>query len=211
MSASQKIDKLGEFFNSHQQQGENASDYIIRMVNLAGSEVSQETTVHTIIKGLNTDLRPFILAKEPKTIKDLNQLVKRVQGNPTTSESEKVTMLQQQMEIMQQQMQDHFAKLTARLTITDVNQVQPQRSRSPYPRNSTEQFQQRTHSKPRSNGQTTTNGQTVSWRKTCRYCGEYHSFNQNCPRFRNKKCFRCGTMGHIKSQCRKGLRSNITE
>ena len=215
MSASQKIDKLGQFFTSQQEPSESASDYIIRMVNLSGSEVSEETAVHIIVKGLNKDLRPFILAKEPKSLKDLNQLVKKAQG---TSENEKVSMLQQQVESLQQQMEANFEKLTAKLTIANITPAYPQRSRSPYPRSQVGEYRKRSLSNQGNRNKTTTSssgqgqqGQGVSWAKACRYCREYHSFNQKCPKFKNKKCFRCGTMGHIQSQCRKGYQSNYQE
>ena len=77
------------------------------------------------MKGLNKDLRPFILAKKPKTLKNLNQLVKKAQGNTGTSENEKVSMLQQQVESLQQQMDANFEKLTAKLTIANITPATP--------------------------------------------------------------------------------------
>ena len=216
MSSSQRVEKLEEFFTSRQQPGENASDYIVRMMNLSGSEVSEETAVHTIVKGLNSDLRTFILAKEPKTVKDLNQHVKKVQGTAGNSETQKVSVLQQQVESMQQQMEENFARLTAKLEVATIATTKPLRSRSPYPSEGPEGHRQRSLSNQGNrslpeNQRNRKQGQSVSWQRSCRYCREYHSFDHKCPKFQDKQCYRCGDFGHIQSQCRVSFRSSNRE
>ena len=190
------------------------------MKNLASSDVTEETVVQTIIKAMSADLRPLLIAKQPKTYKDLTELVRSVQGVATTPEDEKVNALQQQVAMLTQVMQDGFAQLTrqgvaaASPTYSGQDSVSHQRSRVSDQRNRSPYRCGDSLDRERKQQKVTfanTDSQMPNGMKACRYCGECHNFKFKCPKFQNKKCYRCQQFGHIKSQCRNAFRQESRE
>ena len=91
MSPSQKLDRLTELFMPQQQPEEQPTDYIIRMRSPAReADVKEEIVVQAIIKGLRSNLQQVISAKEPKTLEDLQKMMRSAQGQPraTTEEAD---------------------------------------------------------------------------------------------------------------------------
>ena len=209
-STSEKLDHLGQFFTSKQQPHEKATDYVIRMTTLAGSEVSDSTIISTIIKGFNSTIKPLIVVQDPANLQELGKIAKKADDTVNSTENERVCVLQRQVETLQEQMETNFAKLTAQITVANVQTSN--RSHSPHSRGS-HNYRARNPSNGQGNfsGQTSYNQKRVTMSKTCKYCGECHSFDRNCPKFKNKRCFRCGVIGHISTQCRKGYRSQKHE
>ena len=158
LSTSEKLDKLAQLFTCKQWHDESAADFIIRMKNLMGEQLPEETVVQTIIKAVNPEFRPLLLAKQPKTYTELTDLVKTVQGVRTTTEEEKVTALQQQVATLTQLVQSGFGQLTrqtvgAAVATEDKNRLLYEqrtgsfRNRSSY-QTSPSPFQSRPRDKP---------------------------------------------------------------